>query len=87
VVASDVAGNRDPIDLTGGGVLVPPHDPAAMAGAITELLADPERAARIGEEAAAIVAADHSWTAVVDRLRPLLGIRDARARRSDAARP
>ena len=85
VVASDVAGNRDPIDLTGGGVLVPPHDPAALALAITALLADPERAARMGADAAAIVAADHSWTAVVDRLQPLLQIRDARARRSDAA--
>jgi glycosyltransferase involved in cell wall biosynthesis len=87
VVASDVAGNRDPIDLTGGGVLVPPDDPRAMASAILALLADPERAERIGAEAAAIVAADHSWMSVCDRLQPLLGIRDARARRSDAARP
>ena len=54
---------------------------------ILALLADPERAERIGAEAAAIVAADHSWMSVCDRLQPLLGIRDARARRSDAARP
>jgi glycosyltransferase involved in cell wall biosynthesis len=31
------------------GILVPPADPAALAGAIRELLANPDRAQRLGQ--------------------------------------
>jgi glycosyltransferase involved in cell wall biosynthesis len=40
VIASDIAGVRVPVTVTGMGKLVPPRDGAAMAGAIVEMLAD-----------------------------------------------
>jgi glycosyltransferase involved in cell wall biosynthesis len=41
VVASDVGGLPDTVQHGKTGLLVPPADPAALAGAVTELLADP----------------------------------------------
>ncbi len=41
VVASDVPGARVPVRLTGMGLLVPPGEPAALAAAISAVLADP----------------------------------------------
>ncbi len=72
VVATDLPGNRDPVVATGGGILVPPSDAKALAEGILELLNDPRRATGLGDAAAAIVAAEHSWTAVVGRIEPLL---------------
>jgi glycosyltransferase involved in cell wall biosynthesis len=37
------------VEATGGGLLCPPEDPAALAAAIGELLADPPRARELGE--------------------------------------
>ncbi|WP_369132384.1 glycosyltransferase [Modestobacter sp. I12A-02662] len=61
-------------DLIGRGV-VAEDDPERMAAAVAELLSDPERAAALGREGAAAVAADHSWDAAV---RPLLSALAAR---------
>ena len=49
VVATDVPGHRDVVVHGETGLLVPPEDPAALAGAISSLLADPERRRRMGE--------------------------------------
>ena len=48
VVASDVGGLPDTVQDGKTGLLVPPADPAALAGAVTELLADPFRRHEMG---------------------------------------
>jgi len=51
VVASDVGGLRDLVDPGRTGILVPPADPDALAGAMRSLVADPARAAAMGTAA------------------------------------
>jgi glycosyltransferase involved in cell wall biosynthesis len=48
VVCTDVGGNRELVRDGETGRLVPPGDPAAMAGAIEDLLAQPARARALG---------------------------------------
>ena len=48
VVASRVGGIPEYVADGETGILVPPDDPAALAGAVSALLADPERMARFG---------------------------------------
>lgn len=48
VVASGVGGLKDIVDPGVTGLLVPPRDPDALASALDELLADPDRCARMG---------------------------------------
>lgn len=60
VVASDSGALPDVV--AGAGVLVPPGDPAALAGALVELAADPERLTELrasGRERAAVTSWDH----------------------------
>ena len=54
------------------GVLVPPGDDAAFAGAVTALLADPVRAQRMGQAARDRVAQRHAFPVAVARLDGLL---------------
>ncbi len=49
IVASDVPGHRDVVIHGETGLLVPPGDSAAMAGAITSLVSDPVRRKVMGE--------------------------------------
>lgn len=51
MVATAVGGNAEIIEDGKTGLLVPPGDEEALAGAINGLLADPERAQAIGQEA------------------------------------
>lgn len=48
VIASNVGGMHDVIRNGQDGILIPPNDAQALAEAIVEILADPERARRIG---------------------------------------
>src|ERR1700722_6520288 len=50
VVASNVGGLPDTVEAGGGGPLVPPRDPAALAKAVAELLADPLRRVEMGRQ-------------------------------------
>jgi glycosyltransferase involved in cell wall biosynthesis len=50
VVATAVGGTKELIEDGVSGLLTPPRDAAALAHAIGSLLADPERAERIGRE-------------------------------------
>ena len=58
VVASDVGGNRETIGDSGAGLVVPPADSRSLAVALEALLADPERAHRMGEAGRAKVERD-----------------------------
>ena len=49
VVASDLGGPQEIVQPNETGLLVPPSDPTALAGAIASLLADPDRAHAMGE--------------------------------------
>jgi phosphatidylinositol alpha-mannosyltransferase len=67
VVASRIRGYADWLDGAGVGELVPPGDPAALAGALAGLLADPERHARCAQAALAL-AARYDWNEVAQEV-------------------
>lgn len=69
VVATDVGGTAELVTQGVTGVLVPPDSPGDVAGAVTILLEDPERARAIGREARLRVAAGLDAGAWVERLR------------------
>ncbi|MDX6481698.1 MAG: hypothetical protein QOG85_2208 [Gaiellaceae bacterium] len=71
-VASDVGGVGE---LLGGGCgeLVPPRDPAALAGAIDRLLASPELRAEYARAGRIRVEQEFAVERVVERLRELIG--------------
>jgi type III pantothenate kinase len=52
VVATNVGGLPEVVEDDRTGLLVPPRDPAALAQAISALLADPERGRRLAAAAA-----------------------------------
>jgi len=58
VVASDVGGNRETIGDSGAGLVVPPADSRSLTEALEALLADPEKARRMGEAGRAKVERD-----------------------------
>jgi glycosyltransferase involved in cell wall biosynthesis len=68
-VASDVPGTREVV--AEGGVLVPPLDPAALAGAVVDMLAHADRLRALRASARARAAA-FSWDAVTARYEALL---------------
>jgi glycosyltransferase involved in cell wall biosynthesis len=67
VVASDVAGN--PLVIRDGedGYLVPQDDPAALAGALGRLAADPELRRQMGQRARQMAVEEFSWQAIAGR--------------------
>lgn len=72
VVASDIPGYDEVVTDDVDGLLVPPSDAAALAGAAAAVLDDPERAARLAGAGRARAAA-FDWGVVVDRLEELYG--------------
>ena len=89
VIASAVGGLLDLIESHRTGVLVPPDNPTALAGAIDGLISTPERAARIGADARATVTARYSFDRMVAAFDALytseLGVRMPGARPLGAA--
>lgn len=71
-VAGDTGGVPDAVRDGETGILVDPHDLDEIAGAIRSLLADPERAAKMGAAGADWVHRDLTWEAIAARLRVLL---------------
>jgi glycosyltransferase involved in cell wall biosynthesis len=59
VVATSVDGVAEVLQF-GGGLLVPPRDPAALAEALNTLLGDRQEAAAVGLRAAEVVSAHHN---------------------------
>jgi glycosyltransferase involved in cell wall biosynthesis len=76
IVMSDVGGFAE-VAAHGAGRLVPPGDPAALASAIEDLLADPAARERLAESARDAAAGPYSWDAVAEQTlalyRELLG--------------
>jgi glycosyltransferase involved in cell wall biosynthesis len=68
VVATDVGGTPELIEDGESGLLVPRHDPAALAKAITRLLDDPALTARLGAAARVRVETRFSPEVSVERL-------------------
>jgi glycosyltransferase involved in cell wall biosynthesis len=77
LVLSSVGGFTEFAEETGAGRLVPPGDPAALASALRELLADPAARERLGAAAARASAGEYSWDTAARRTlelyRTLLG--------------
>jgi glycogen(starch) synthase len=61
VVAADAGGLREVVTDGVTGLLVPPHDAAALAGAVIRLLDDPSRAAALADAARRMVEARYGW--------------------------
>lgn len=73
-VASGIGQIPDVVTDGETGVLVPPSDPAALAAAVDDLVADPARAAALGAAARERMVRGHSWDAVLNRsLEPIAG--------------
>ncbi len=90
VVMTDVDGAREslPPELV-SGCLVPPEDPAALAGAVAGLLLDPPLRESLGERGRRHVLSTHdvrhAAEAVTDVYRDLLGVAPAAVRTQPAA--
>jgi glycosyltransferase involved in cell wall biosynthesis len=68
VVTSDVGDLASAVSDGVTGRVVPPCDATRLAGALEEVLADPELAARMGEAARSAVLDGSSWERVAGRL-------------------
>ncbi|MDX2169656.1 MAG: glycosyltransferase [Deltaproteobacteria bacterium] len=68
VVATRVGGVAEAVVDGATGVLVPPRDPAALAAALLELLADPARARRLGAAGRDFVRDRYEWRVNVDAM-------------------
>ena len=67
VVGTAVDGMPDAVADGETGILVPPEDPGALAGAIAALLQDPARAATLGRRGATVVRERFTWNDVCAR--------------------
>jgi starch synthase len=67
VVASCTGGIPEVVADGETGLLVPPGDPAALAGALNAILRDPARAAAMGQAGRARAEAEFSWSQVASR--------------------
>jgi len=79
VVASDIAGYRD-VMTPEAGVLVPPGDPAALAGAVVALLEDEARRRTLGAAARELARERYSWDDIARRLVGIYELVTGRAR-------
>lgn len=68
VIASDFPVWREIVDDAGCGLLVDPQDPAAIAAAVNELMADEPRMRALGESGKQAVLNKYSWAAEADKL-------------------
>jgi glycosyltransferase involved in cell wall biosynthesis len=59
-IVADIPATAAIVDAD-SAVVIPRGDPAALAGAVRALAADPERRRRLGENGRALVTAQHTW--------------------------
>jgi glycosyltransferase involved in cell wall biosynthesis len=65
IIATDISGNRDVITDGANGMLVAPKSELALASAISHLLSDDQKIARLGEGALAF-ASEYGWNNIAD---------------------
>ncbi len=68
VVASDIPGPNAVMDVGRTGVLVPKKDPPAIADAVIELLADPDRAIEMGKAGRRLVETKYDWKVIAEQV-------------------
>jgi glycosyltransferase involved in cell wall biosynthesis len=68
VVASRIGQLQTLIENEVNGLLVPPGDPQALAGALERLLNEPSLRARLGQTARSEVLRNHTWDGVAQRI-------------------
>jgi glycosyltransferase involved in cell wall biosynthesis len=71
IVATAVGGVPDLIEPGVSGLLVPRHDPAALADAVASLLRDPDRARELGKRARERSRREFDFQVTVDRVQEL----------------
>ncbi|MDD3245357.1 MAG: glycosyltransferase family 4 protein [Methanosarcina sp.] len=64
IVASSIPGVKDLIDLSGGGISVPPENPRELANAVVELISDQKAMDAMGKQGRKYVVENHSWDGV-----------------------
>lgn len=64
IVASNIAGVKDLLDLSGGGISVTPENPGDLANAVVELISDQNIRNAMGERGRKYVIENHSWDGV-----------------------
>lgn len=69
IIATSVGGPAAILEDGRTGLLIPPFNPEALAGALLRLLESPELRRRLGAEAAAEVRAMWLWTQVAEKMR------------------
>src|SRR3989440_3782222 len=79
VVASDISGYRE-VMTRAAGMLVPPGDPAALAGAVVALLEDEARRRTLGAAARELARERYSWDDIARRLVGIYELVTGRAR-------
>jgi teichuronic acid biosynthesis glycosyltransferase TuaC len=87
IVATSISGNKDLVVPGRNGLLVPPAEPEALAGAIIDTLTNPQRSARWGQNNR-LVAQQYSWTSVarqyLDIYREAIALAKQRRKRRSA---
>jgi len=68
VIASDIPGPNAVMDPGKSGLLVPKQDPDALAEAIMQLLADPEKAKAMGRRGRELVETKYNWKTIVKQV-------------------
>jgi glycosyltransferase involved in cell wall biosynthesis len=87
VVATDVGGNAEILKHGEFGVLVPPRDDNALAGAIGALLSDPARAGELGRKAASYAARELTSASMVRKYEEVFDATAAGRRSPRSPRP
>ncbi|QAZ66032.1 glycosyltransferase family 4 protein [Solidesulfovibrio carbinolicus] len=73
VIATRISGNEEVVADGETGLLVPPDDPDALAGALAGLLADAALRRRLGAAGRERVCREYSWRSVAERYAALCG--------------
>lgn len=74
VVTTATSGMRDVVRHEHNGLLVDVHDPAALAGAVLRLMANPREREQLGRAAAAEAAVRYTWDAAAEAVASAYGL-------------